>query len=73
MTSNRIRELNIQQDLGETNEESRQTMLETFSNFRVENTIKYKGYLNEVKSDTIIRILSINVNRLRPDQKEKMQ
>ena len=73
MTSNRIRELNIQQDPGEINKESRQTMLETFSNFRVKNTIKYKGYLNKVKSDNITRILSINMNKLRLDQKEKTE
>ena len=36
------------------------------------NEIKYKGYLDNEKRENMTRIMSVNINRLRPDQKEKM-
>ena len=72
MKSNGFDEYQNYQDPGETIKENNQIILEAHSIFRNENQIKYKGYLDNKKRENIIRIMSVNVNRLRPDQKEKM-
>ena len=72
MTSNRFDKYQNYQDPRETIKENNQMILEAYSVFRNVNEIKYKGYLDNKKRENITRIMSVNVNRLRPDQKEKM-
>jgi hypothetical protein len=63
----------IHQDPGDSNQGNRQQTLEVFRDFRVESVINHKGFLQEDKSESVIRILSVNVNRLKPNQREKME
>ena len=69
--SSEISDYNIHQDPGDLNQGNRQQTLEAFRDFRVESIINHKGFLQEDKSENITRILSININGLKPDQREK--
>ena len=71
--SRRVSDYNIHQDLGDSNQGNRQQTLEVFRDFRVESIINHKGFLQEDKSESVTRILSINVKGLKPDQREKME
>ena len=52
-------------DLGEAKEEN-QTTIQSYQ-IQTERRIKYKGCINKEKKDEITRIISINVNDLRPE------
>ena len=55
----------LNQDPGEINE-GQWEILERY-NFRGVKEIKCKGYINSEKDPNNIRIMSVNVNRIRPE------
>ena len=63
----------IHQDPGDSNQGNRQQILEAFRDFRVKSVINHKGFLQGDKSESVTRILSVNVNGLKPDQREKIE
>ena len=46
--------------------------MEEYTDFRRHNPIKYEGYIDKEKRITNIRIISLNINRFKLEQKEKI-
>jgi len=59
-----------QLDLGEIRE-GNQNRIDTYQT-KIDRSIKNKGYIKKEKNDQTTRIISTNVNGLRPDQNEKI-